>query len=164
MARHEANAPLGKSCSLLIGRELKPSRRASCKEICGRRGAADRIGSKSRSGNHRNSEGSDPDKEIRGVRCEGTLRSKGGSEEVTAYRRDRPECFDELFLEVFVPQGSTGHVCGAGYDEHDKLVLFGAYSGNPLTFRGEGEVTFSQVSVTLVPVSNRPGGGKTSGR
>ncbi len=69
-----------------------------------------------------------------------------------------------FFLEVFVPQGSTGHVCGAGYDEHDKLVLFGAYSGNPLTFRGEGEVTFSQVSVTLVPVSNRPGGGKTSGR
>src|SRR6266849_3534740 len=90
MARHEAKAPLGKFCSLLIGREPKPSRRASCKEICGRRGAADRIGSKSRSGNHRNSEGSDADQEIRGVRCEGTLRPKGGSEEVTAYRRDRP--------------------------------------------------------------------------
>jgi hypothetical protein len=68
-----------------------------------------------------------------------------------------------FFLEVFVPQGSTGHVCGAGYDEHDKLVLFGAYAGNPLTFRGKGEVAFSQVSVTLEPVSNRPGGGKTPG-
>jgi hypothetical protein len=75
-----------------------------------------------------------------------------------------PNVSMNFFLEVFVPQGSTGHVCGAGYDERDKLVLFGAYSGNPLTFRGEGEVSFSQVSVTLAPVSNRPGGGKTSGR
>jgi hypothetical protein len=75
-----------------------------------------------------------------------------------------PNVSMNFFLEVFVPQGSTGHVCGAGYDEHNKLVLFGAYSGNPLTFRGEGEVTFSQVSVTLAPISNRPGGGKTSGR
>jgi hypothetical protein len=75
-----------------------------------------------------------------------------------------PNVSMNFFLEVFVPQGSTGHVCGAGYDEHEKLVLFGAYSGNPLTFRGEGEVTFSQVTVTLAPVANKQGGGKTSGR
>ncbi len=73
-----------------------------------------------------------------------------------------PNVSMNFFVEVFVPQGSTGHVCGAGYDEHDKLVLFGAYSGNPLTFRGKGEVSFSQVTVTLEPVSNRPGVGKTS--
>lgn len=75
-----------------------------------------------------------------------------------------PNVSMNFFLEVFVPQGSTGHVCGAGYDEHDKLVLFGAYSGNPMTFRGTGEVTFSQVNVDLEPVSNRPGGRKTSGK
>jgi hypothetical protein len=75
-----------------------------------------------------------------------------------------PNVSMNFFIEVFVPQGSTGHVCGAGYDEHDKLVLFGAYSGNPMTFRGEGEVSFSQVTVTLAPVSNRPSGGKTGGR
>lgn len=65
-----------------------------------------------------------------------------------------PNVSMNFFLEIFVPQGSTGYVCGAGYDERDKLVLFGAYSGNPLTFRGKGEVTFSQVSVSLEPVTN----------
>jgi len=66
-----------------------------------------------------------------------------------------PNVSMNFFLEIFVPQGSSGHVCGAGYDEHDKLVLFGAYSGNPLTFVGEGEVSFSQLSIPLEPVSIR---------
>jgi len=66
-----------------------------------------------------------------------------------------------FFLEIFVPQGSRGHVCGAGYDKEGKMVLFGAYAGNPLTFRGKGEVTFSQVTIALEPVSKQPGSGKT---
>jgi len=74
-----------------------------------------------------------------------------------------PNVSMNFFLEIFVPQGSTGHVCGAGYDERDKLLLFGAYSGNPLTFRGKGEVTFSQVSVSLEPVANLSKEKKRSG-
>ena len=67
-----------------------------------------------------------------------------------------------FFLEIFVPQGSTGHVCGAGYDKDGKVVLFGAYPGNPLTFRGKGEVTFSQVTVPLEPLPKQPRSGKPS--
>jgi len=72
-----------------------------------------------------------------------------------------PNVSTNFFLEIFVPQGSKGHVCGAGFDKDGKLVLFGAYVGNPLTFRGKGEVTFSQVTIALEPVSKQPGSGKT---
>ncbi len=57
-----------------------------------------------------------------------------------------------FFIEVFVPQGSTGNVCGAALDDKGNIVGFGAYPKNPLTFRGEGEVTFGDVVFPLRPL------------
>ncbi len=54
-----------------------------------------------------------------------------------------------FFIEVFVPQGSTGSVCGAAMDEKGNIISFGAYRKNPLTFRGKGEVTFGDVVIPL---------------
>ena len=73
-----------------------------------------------------------------------------------------PNVSTNFFLEIFVPQGSRGHVCGAGYDKDGRMILFGAYGRNPLTFRGKGEVTFSQVTIALEPISQQPRSGKTA--
>jgi hypothetical protein len=58
-----------------------------------------------------------------------------------------------FFIEVFVPQGSKGNVCGAALDDKGKIVAFGAYPKNPLTFRGEGEVSFGGV---IFPLTRLP--------
>ncbi len=54
-----------------------------------------------------------------------------------------------FFIEVFVPQGTKGNVCAAALDEKGRIVAFGAYPKNPLTFRGEGEVSFGGVNFPL---------------
>ncbi len=63
-----------------------------------------------------------------------------------------PNVATNFFIEIFVPQGSTGHVCGAALDEQGNVIAFGAYPKNPLTFRGKGEVTFSNVVFVLKPL------------
>jgi len=54
-----------------------------------------------------------------------------------------------FFIEVFVPQGTKGNVCAAALDEKGRIIAFGAYPKNPLTFRGQGEVSFGGVSFPL---------------
>lgn len=54
-----------------------------------------------------------------------------------------------FFIEVFVPQGTKGNVCAAALDEKGRITAFGAYPKNPLTFRGEGEVSFGGVNFPL---------------
>ncbi len=63
-----------------------------------------------------------------------------------------PNVATNFFIEIFVPQGSTGNVCGAALDKDGNVVAFGAYAKNPLTFRGKGEVTFSDVVFALKPL------------
>lgn len=63
-----------------------------------------------------------------------------------------PNVATNFFIEIFVPQGSTGNVCGAALDKDGNVVAFGAYAKNPLTFRGQGEVTFSDVVFALKPL------------
>jgi|SRR5215471_20049026 len=91
----------------------------------------------------------------------GPCDSKKGARDALRSVAIDPNVSANFFLEIFVPQGSKGYVCGAGYDKDGKLVLFGAYGGNPLTFRGKGEVTFSQVTIALEPISKKPSSSKT---
>ncbi len=63
-----------------------------------------------------------------------------------------PNVSTNFFIEIFVPQGSTGNVCGAAMDKEGNIIAFGAYEKNPLTFRGKGEVTFGKVIVPLKPL------------
>jgi len=56
------------------------------------------------------------------------------------------------FIEVFVPQGSTGHVCAWSLKD-GKVVAFGASARNPITMRGLGEVMFTEMELPLQPVS-----------
>jgi hypothetical protein len=58
-----------------------------------------------------------------------------------------------FFIEVFVPQGSKGNVCAAALDEKGRITAFGGYPKNPLTFRGEGEVSFGGV---IFPLNRLP--------
>src|SRR5215831_7582750 len=62
-----------------------------------------------------------------------------------------PNVSMNFFIEIFVPQGSTGHVCAAAMDAQGKVVELGAHAKNPLTFRGRGEVTFSGLMIDLRP-------------
>jgi hypothetical protein len=57
-----------------------------------------------------------------------------------------------FFIEVFVPQGSTGNICGAALDEKGNIIAFGSFGKNPLTFKGKGEVTFGNVLIPLKPL------------
>lgn len=66
-----------------------------------------------------------------------------------------PNVSMSFFLEIFVPQGTVGHICGAAFDEHDKLVGIGAYAKNPVTFEGTGEVSIAQVVIPLKAVKPR---------
>ncbi|MEN9797011.1 MAG: hypothetical protein RL653_707 [Pseudomonadota bacterium] len=56
-----------------------------------------------------------------------------------------------FFIEVFVPQGATGHVCAYAVKDK-KVVAFGAWDKNPVTMRGAGEVMFTDVQLRLEPV------------
>lgn len=66
-----------------------------------------------------------------------------------------PNVSMSFFLEIFVTQGTVGHICGAAFDEQDKLVGIGAYAKNPVTFQGTGEVSISQVVIPLKAVKPR---------
>jgi len=66
-----------------------------------------------------------------------------------------PNVSMSFFLEIFVTQGTVGHICGAAFDEHDKLVGIGAYAKNPVTFEGTGEVSIARVVIPLKAVGAR---------
>ncbi len=61
----------------------------------------------------------------------------------------------EFFLEIFVPQGTQGHVCAAAVDEKGQQVGLAAYAKNPVVMQGQGEVIFKDVALTLAPVKAR---------
>jgi hypothetical protein len=46
------------------------------------------------------------------------------------------------FIEIFVPQGSTGYTCAAAYDDAGNMIGLGSAPDNPHTFAGIGEVQF----------------------
>jgi hypothetical protein len=71
------------------------------------------------------------------------------SKDIIGSVRIDPFVSTNFFIEVFVPQGSTGNVCGAALDEKGKVTALGAHKENPLTFRGQGEVTFGNVIIPL---------------
>ena len=56
------------------------------------------------------------------------------------------------FIEVFVPQGSTGHVCAWALKD-GKVLAFGTTPRNPLKMQGMGEVMFTDLELPLQPVS-----------
>jgi len=56
------------------------------------------------------------------------------------------------FIEVFVPQGSTGHVCAWALKD-GKVLAFGTTPRNPLKMQGTGEVMFTDLELPLQPVS-----------
>ena len=78
-----------------------------------------------------------PCAELGGVMGEATTRNQPG----------------DFFLEIFVPQGSQGYICGAALDQKGQVVAVGGYSGNPVTMRGVGEVSFNGVSLLLEPLA-----------
>jgi hypothetical protein len=57
-----------------------------------------------------------------------------------------------FFIEVFVPQGSTGHVCAYALKD-GKVLAFGTSARNPITMQGMGEVMFTDMELPLQPVS-----------
>ena len=71
------------------------------------------------------------------------------SEDIIGSVRIDPFVSTNFFIEVFVPQGSKGNVCGAALDEKANVIALGGHKKNPLTFRGEGEVTFGNVIIPL---------------
>lgn len=52
-----------------------------------------------------------------------------------------------FFLEIFVPQNSKGYVCAAGLNAAREVLESGKAVGSPFTFKGEGEVAFSQLKL-----------------
>ena len=71
------------------------------------------------------------------------------SEDIIGSVKIDPFVSTNFFIEVFVPQGSRGNVCGAALDEKGSVIALGGHKKNPLTFRGEGEVTFGNVIIPL---------------
>ena len=57
-----------------------------------------------------------------------------------------------LFAEFFIKQGTVGHACLYAKDAAGQLVGAAAFPGNPLTFKGGGEVVFKG-DVELLPLS-----------
>ncbi len=84
-------------------------------------------------------------------RCDATRGTTGAWQKVGI----DPNVSMSFFLEIFVPQGTVGHICGAAFDENDKLVGFGAYAKNPVTFQGTGEVSIAGVVIPLKAVAAR---------
>lgn len=70
-----------------------------------------------------------------------------------------PNVATNFFIEIFVPQGTTGHICAAGLDGSGNAIAFGSYSKNPVTFRGKGEISIAGVIINLKPL-NAPAGAK----
>lgn len=62
-----------------------------------------------------------------------------------------PAQAQRYFMEVFVPQGSQGFLCGAAFNQEGRLVGWGASDKNPLTFAGKGEVEH-HLDVTVKPL------------
>ncbi len=56
---------------------------------------------------------------------------------------------EKLFAEYFPPQGVTGHICAYGLDADGKVIAVATYAKNPVSFKGEGEVIFGNVDLTL---------------
>jgi hypothetical protein len=65
-----------------------------------------------------------------------------------------PETSKTFFIEIFVPQNSTGHLCVLALDGRGQEIGFGAARENPMTFAGKGEVTF-RPTVNVEAVSPR---------
>jgi hypothetical protein len=65
----------------------------------------------------------------------------------------------QFFVELFVPQGTNGHICLYGLDENGKVVAAAAWGKNPFVMKGEGEVE-AHVTLTLqaVELSEPPKG------
>jgi len=57
----------------------------------------------------------------------------------------------QFFVELFVPQGTAGHICLYGLDEGGKVIAAAAWEKNPFVMKGEGEVE-AHVVLTLQPV------------
>jgi hypothetical protein len=57
-----------------------------------------------------------------------------------------------FFIEVFVPQGSTGYLCVYAL-QGDQVVAFGTGDKNPMVMKGDGEVMFGGTKVALKPTS-----------
>jgi hypothetical protein len=60
---------------------------------------------------------------------------------------------EKLFAEYFPPQGSSGHLCAYGFDAEGRVIAVAAYAKNPVSFKGEGEVIFEHVDLTLEALS-----------
>ena len=58
-----------------------------------------------------------------------------------------------FFLEFFPAQGATGYLCAVMLDAKGEVVGAAEHPKNPLTFKGEGEVVFEKISLTLEPVN-----------
>jgi hypothetical protein len=68
-----------------------------------------------------------------------------------------PEATPNFMVEVFVPQGSTGYLCGVALDEQDRVVGVASAEKNPMRLEGEGEVSFSGLAMVFQPLdSPRP--------
>jgi hypothetical protein len=59
----------------------------------------------------------------------------------------------KLFAEYFPPQGASGHICAYGLDADGKVIAVATYAKNPVSFKGDGEVIFGNVDLTLEGLS-----------
>lgn len=60
---------------------------------------------------------------------------------------------NNYFIEVFVPQGSTGWLCAYAV-KNGEVVAFGTGKLNPMTMKGAGEVMFPGNAVALSAATN----------
>src|SRR5262249_20936107 len=77
--------------------------------------------------------------------------SKGGP--LLGKTRVLPASTPLFMLEVFVPQGTLGHVCGLALDEANQVVGTATYEKNPVAMKGEGEVMVSGVELRFTPLA-----------
>jgi hypothetical protein len=69
----------------------------------------------------------------------------------TVYGRTALENPGPFGVEYFIPQGSVGHACLYA-TQGGKVIGAASYEKNPLTFQGEGEVTFMGLKLELAAV------------
>jgi hypothetical protein len=58
----------------------------------------------------------------------------------------------KFFTELFVAQGTMGHVCLYGLDERGKVVGAAAWEKNPTKMEGQDDLVFPDIKLTLQKV------------
>jgi hypothetical protein len=52
-------------------------------------------------------------------------------------------------VEIFFAQGTLVYICVAGLNTAEEVIALGGYDKNPVTCKGDGEIVFRDIEITL---------------